>query len=123
MAAVWYDSLGRKVDLDNIDKRYALNIYTMYVMRQALRFGMGPKDLVHDELAQKLREVMMTGREPNESDRARAAEYDALNAKNRKPFRSSAEAYRDVSCVSYGLRTPEQIEEYLHCVDKYGDAR
>lgn len=83
--ARWFDSVGREVDLDNIDKHYALNILTMALLRRGRR---GIRDVSHDPLIQKLREVVLNGREPNEADEARAAAYNKLNRKAGLPFRA-----------------------------------
>ena len=83
----WYDSLGREVDLDDIDREYALNIFTMVVSRRA-RQGYRAADFKEDPLIQKLREVILTGREPTPEDYARAMQYNADNARAGLPFRA-----------------------------------
>lgn len=83
--ARWFDSLGREVDLDNIDKEYALNILTMVLLRRGRD---GYDDVREDALVQKLREVVLTGREPSGEDRKRAARYNVENVAAGLPYRA-----------------------------------
>lgn len=83
----WLDSLGREVDLDNIDREYALNILTMVVFRRGRR-GYEMEDLRHDALVQKLRDVVLNGREPNAEDRRRAMQYNIDNVGAGLPYRA-----------------------------------
>jgi hypothetical protein len=83
----WLDSLGREVDLDNIDREYALNILTMVLLRRG-RGGYTDAEIREDALVQKLREVVLTGREPNHEDRRRAFKYNIDNIKAGKRFRA-----------------------------------
>src|ERR1044072_2086416 len=72
---LWRDIRGRAVDVENIDKVYALNILMMHTARKA-RMGWTPEDFKRDELTQKLRETVLHGREPNADDDDRAREYN-----------------------------------------------
>jgi hypothetical protein len=83
----WFDSLGREVDLDDIDREYALNILTMVLLRRGL-LGYTSKEIRVDPLVQKLRDVVLSGREPNQADRNRANQYNIDNAAAGKPFRA-----------------------------------
>jgi hypothetical protein len=84
---LWYDSVGRPVDVHNIDKEYALNILTMVAHRRG-RTGYTLEDLRHDELVAALRETVLHGREPTDEDRERAAKYNELNAQKGLPYRA-----------------------------------
>lgn len=94
--ARWFNSLGEEVDLDNIDREYALNILSMVLLRhgrdqgyaEAFGYDDTPVDLREDPLVNKLREVVLTGREKNLRDRARAVRYNMLNKRAGKPFRA-----------------------------------
>lgn len=72
---LWYDVFDRPVDLDDIDKRYALNILTMALLRRGRR-GATDADIRVDPLIQKLREVTLHGRDPKLRDRVRAFKYN-----------------------------------------------
>lgn len=84
---IWFDSLGREVDLDNIDKEYALAILTMVLLRRGRR---GATDVRHDPLIDKLRDVVLNGRAPNEADLARARAYNEKNKAAGLPYRATA---------------------------------
>lgn len=71
---VWHNVFGDPVDLDDIDKRYALNILTM-VLAGRERYA-GPRELRRDPLIQKLRLIVLNGRDPNIRDRIRAIKYN-----------------------------------------------
>lgn len=85
--ARWVDALGREVDLDNIDREYALNILSMVLLRRG-RLGLSDDDIRNDPLVQKLRDVVLTGRKPNLSDRLRAMDYNVRNRLAGKSFRA-----------------------------------
>lgn len=85
--ARWFDSLGREVDLNDIDKEYALAILTMVLLRYG-RASYTSDEVREDPLVQKLRDVVLNGREPNERDRARARVYNIRNERQGKPFRA-----------------------------------
>lgn len=84
---LWRDSLGRAVDVEDIDKLYALNILMMHVTRMA-KVGWHAANFKHDELTQKLRETVLYGRKPNQADNERAMEYNRLNREVGKSFRA-----------------------------------
>jgi hypothetical protein len=50
--------------------------------------GFTDKDMREDPLVQKLRDVILNGREPNYRDRQRAKRYDNLNEFKGLPWRS-----------------------------------
>jgi hypothetical protein len=85
--ARWFNVLGDEVDLDDIDREYALNIYTMAVQRRAL-LGYTSKDFRADPLIQKLRDVILDGRKPNLRDRIRGERYNVAMRKLGLPFRA-----------------------------------
>ena len=87
MEIMWRDSLGNPIDVTDIDKEYALNIYTMVIQRRT-RWGYTAEDLREDELVQALRETVLHGREPNERDRLRAVNYNLGNRAADLPFRA-----------------------------------
>jgi hypothetical protein len=73
--ARWKNVFGQEVDLDNIDRQYALNILSMTLLRRG-SIGATRQDCIDDPLIQKLREVVLEGREPNLSDRIRGRIYN-----------------------------------------------
>lgn len=83
----WVDALGREVDLDNIDREYALNILTMVLLRRG-REDCFPDDIRQDALVQKLRNVVLNGRAPNARDADRARQYNARCDTQGLPFRA-----------------------------------
>lgn len=91
---LWRDSLGRPVDVENIDKVYALNILMRHVA-QKTRLGYSKDWFKRDELTQKLRETVLNGREPGEDDKARAIEYNRLNKEAGLPHRAPVESDDD----------------------------
>lgn len=85
---LWHNAFGEPVDLDKIDREYALNIYTMATMRRVrswelMGYSAAEQDefMREDALIQKLREVILKGAAKRPRDRARALRY---NAKARK---------------------------------------
>lgn len=74
---LWTNALGEPVDLDDIDREYALNILTMALLRRG-DWGCTSAEVREDELIQKLREVILTGRTPTARDRMRGRRYNAL---------------------------------------------
>lgn len=83
----WFDALGREVDLDNIDREYALNILTMVLLRRGKAWAT-PDDIRQDALVQKLRDVVLNGRAPNARDADRARQYNARCDAQGIPFRA-----------------------------------
>lgn len=93
--ARWLNSLGEEVDLDNIDREYALNILCMVLLRRGRMqnihdsLGIPREDVREDPLVQKLRDVVLTGRAPNKRDRIRAIRYNMRNKRRGLPYRAS----------------------------------
>lgn len=83
---LWRNAFGEPVDLDKIDKRYALNILTMVLRRT--RNDATANDLRHDPLIQKLRDVVLNGRDPDDSDLPKAHDYNARCEAEGLPFRA-----------------------------------
>lgn len=110
---LWKDSLGRDVDLDDIDKEYALNILCMAIYNRAMR-GLTRREIESSALIKKLREVVLTGREPNERDRKRAKAYNVLNAEAGMPFRAPVHP-RDGEPLD---SEDDEGETYENCADK-----
>lgn len=91
--AAWYDAHGRPVNIEQIDKRYALNILTMVVGRIYVANADLPEHEVGDiirnhPLVQRLRETVLNGRDPDVRDRARAVEYNELSERRGIPFKA-----------------------------------
>lgn len=103
----WFNSLGQEVIIEEIDREYALNILTMVLLRCG-RAGCDDQEVRQDPLVQRLRPVVLHGREPNEADAERGALYNKQNRRLGMPFRAP-------------IRTPEQQETVDHFQDKYGD--
>lgn len=78
-SVLWKNSLGEPVDLDTINREYALNILMMYVARKA-RQGWLNEDFREDELTQELRDVILTGRDRDGGDSLREAAYTERKA-------------------------------------------
>lgn len=80
---LWRNAFGEPVDLDSIDREYALNIYTMVVQRRVeawywlLTQAEVEKELRGDPLVQKLREVILEDHEKTPADIARAKRFNA----------------------------------------------
>lgn len=74
--ARWHNALGEEVDLDDIDAEYALNILTHYSLNCGKR-GYTDDDMRASPLVQKLRQVILFGRQRNPDDDRRAADYNA----------------------------------------------
>lgn len=85
--ARWVNALGEEVDLDNIDAEYALNIYTMVCTRRGA-LGYTDSEMRSDPLVQKLREVILTGRDRNTHDKLRARRYNIMCRFRGLPFRA-----------------------------------
>ena len=81
--------MGNEVDLNDIDREYALNILTMVVFRRGEMGLWSMDDLRHDALVEKLRDVVLTGREPGAKDRVRAFQYNLDNVRAGLPYRAS----------------------------------
>jgi hypothetical protein len=84
--ARWNNAFGEPVDLDNIDREYALNIYTMVIQRRE-RAGYTRDDYLQDPLVQKLRDVILDGRRPGLRDRLRAFRFNIRSRRQGMPFR------------------------------------
>lgn len=84
---VWYNVFGERVDLDDIDNRYALNILTMALLRRGRR-GVTDREVRVDPLIQKLREVVLYGRSPKLRDRIRAIKYNRRARREGIPLRA-----------------------------------
>jgi hypothetical protein len=83
----WRNALGEPVDLDNIDREYALNILTMVLLRRGMR-GYTDQEIREDPLVEKLRDVVLNGREKNVHDRLRAKRYNLLCKLEGLPYRA-----------------------------------
>jgi hypothetical protein len=83
----WTNAHGEPVDLDNIDKVYALNILSHYTLNCG-RLGYDHEDMRNNALVQKLRGIVLDGREPNLRDRLRATWFDVRCAWKGMPWRS-----------------------------------
>lgn len=84
--SLWRNSLGEPVDLDNIDREYALNIYAHVLIRRGP--WMTDDEMRADPLLTKLREVILTGRDKTPDDDRRAMIYNAMNAARGKRWRA-----------------------------------
>lgn len=80
---LWRNVFGEPVDLDDIDREYALAIYTMVVMRRTRFYeAMGlsrveqDAEIRVDALVQKLREVILKDAKKRPKDRRRALFYN-----------------------------------------------
>lgn len=73
---LWRNVFGEPVDLDKIDREYALNIYHMRVARKASVLGWTAQDFEDDPLTQKLREIILSRRRKRPRDYARAIHYN-----------------------------------------------
>lgn len=83
----WFNALNEEVDLDDIDREYALNILT-HILTRFPRNAMSPDELRADPLVQKLRDVILNGRDKSVRDRKRAARYNFLNKVRGLPWRA-----------------------------------
>lgn len=83
----WFDARGIEVDLDDIDKVYALNILMMVHARRVLA-GYTANEMRADPLIQKLREVVLHGREPDLGDRRRGDIYNRAMQRLGLPYRA-----------------------------------
>lgn len=86
--ARWYNAFGEEVDLDNIDREYALNILSMYILNGGRRFMHTHESIKSDPLVVKLRSVILNGRKPTMRDRARAFAYNIRCVREGLPFRA-----------------------------------
>ena len=73
---LWRNAFGEPVDLDNIDREYALNIYTMVVRRRGVWLW-SDDEIRDDPLVQKLREVILKDAKKTPRHVARAIRYNA----------------------------------------------
>ncbi len=83
----WRNVFGAEIDLDNIDRDYALNILLMAHARR-VRMGFTRDDMIEDRLMQKLREVVLDGRKPSARDRIRASAYNVRCRLHGLPYRA-----------------------------------
>lgn len=83
----WQNALGEDVDLDNIDRKYALNIYSM-VLRRRAQMGYTTQDVKEDNLLHKLYGIILDGRKPNLRDKLRAEHYNFHTKRAGLPFRA-----------------------------------
>lgn len=83
----WFNALGEEVDLDNIDREYALNILSMVLPARA-SLGYTPDEIREDALVQKLRDIVLNGRTMNSHDRLRAIRYNFACRLRGLPFRA-----------------------------------
>lgn len=74
--ARWFNVFGEEVDLDDIDRSYALNILMMFAQHKA-RQGYSRDWIESHPLTRKLREATLKGRDPEPQDRIRAMFYNA----------------------------------------------
>ncbi len=74
LEARWVNVFGEEVDLDDIDRIYALNILTHLLSHPAVR-TMSPSAVQNSPLVNKLREVILEGRDPNYYDCMRYVDY------------------------------------------------
>jgi hypothetical protein len=86
--ARWFNAFGEEVDLDNIDREYALNILSMYILNSGLRCAHSHESIKVDPLVEKLRDVILNGRKPTMRDRARAFAYNIRCVREGKSFRA-----------------------------------
>ena len=86
-APTWHNAFGEPVDLDNIDREYALNILCHYTLNAGWR-GLDHEDMHNDPLVQKLRGIVLNGRKPNFWDRQRAVVYNIRCALRGLPWRA-----------------------------------
>lgn len=70
MNAEWFNVFGERVDLDRIDREYALNILSRVLERN---LAVDPRT---DPLVQKLRGRILQGRDPNWRDWLRRKRYN-----------------------------------------------
>lgn len=84
---MWKNALGDEVDLDNIDKVYALNILSMVLLRCGRQYW-SDDEIRADPLVGKLRSVVLTGRSPNASDRLRGRIYNIRCRVRGLPYRA-----------------------------------
>ena len=85
---MWHNAFGEPVDLDDIDKEYALNILSMVISTRTLR-GYTREDFQNDPLVEKLRSVVLNGREKNARDRLRGWCYNWRCRRAGLPYRAS----------------------------------
>jgi hypothetical protein len=92
---VWINVFGEEVDLDSIDREYALNIYTMAVRRRvewwsdSLSSAEIDERLREDPLIEKLREVILKDAKKTPRDRLRAIRYNQRAAKRGLRWRAN----------------------------------
>lgn len=84
---LWRNAFGEAVDLDTIDREYALNILSMHIARK-VRIGWLDMDFRNDPLTTKLREVVLHGRDRDGSDSLREAAYNMRSAARGMRFRA-----------------------------------
>lgn len=84
---LWRNVFGEPVDLDNIDREYALNILMMATTSRAQR-GYTSQEFRDDPLIQKLREVILSRRRKRLRDLLRALNYNRRCKAAGYPYRA-----------------------------------
>jgi hypothetical protein len=83
----WYNVHREEVDLNNIDREYALNIL-MLAHANRVKMGYTREDFIEDRLIQKLRGIVLEGREKNLRDKIRGARYNLRCRVRGLPYRA-----------------------------------
>lgn len=83
----WRNVWGQEIDLDDIDREYALNILMMAHTTRVL-MDYTRDDFMRDRLIQKLRGIVLEGREPSWRDKIRGARYNARCRRKGLPYRA-----------------------------------
>lgn len=84
---IWYNVLGDEVDLNKIDREYALNIL-MHVHGRMAWCGTEQAETRNDELIQELRKVVLSRRRRRPRDVWRAFNYNRRCKKAGYPYRA-----------------------------------
>lgn len=83
----WFNVFGEEVDLDSIDRLYALNILSMVLFNHGL-LGSSREEAEKDPLVLRLREIVLNGRDRNTRDRLRALRYNLRCRRRGLPYRA-----------------------------------
>lgn len=86
---LWRNVFHEPVDIENIDKEYALNILTMVLLRRGRYGSEFHEDIRTDPLVQTLRKTVLNGRERDESDKPRSILYNERCQAEALPFRAN----------------------------------